>query len=273
MRNNTRMPNPTPPISLPPEPWWGVTVDNVERLAEIEEALTGFRVPLITRIVFDGDKNAAYYRKPLEMLRKKTYVMGEIWDSFDFKKCTVEMYKQRTADFYSTVGDLVDVWEIGNEVNGEWAGEIQDIVDKVSYAGAYLKGKKATTALTLFYNPNSFSKPECEMFRWVDERVKQDLKDNSDYVLLSYYQDQCNDYWPDWNEVFHEVAKRFPGKKLGFGEVGTAKGDKQAFLKRYYPLKVDVPGYMGGYFWWFFNQDMLPKTRPLWQSIHDVIAP
>jgi hypothetical protein len=28
-----------------------------------------------------------------------------------------------------------------------------------------------------------------------------------------------------------------------------------------------VPDYVGGYFWWYFAEDMVPKTKPLFATL------
>jgi hypothetical protein len=68
----------------------------------------------------------------------------------------------------------------------------------------------------------------------------------------------------------------FPNAYLGFGEVGYPSetvsclngvsfcdvktgekaGEKIPLLNKYYSLKIDVPKYVGGYFWWTFQQDI-----------------
>jgi hypothetical protein len=61
---------------------------------------------------------------------------------------------------------------------------------------------------------------------------------------------------------------------VGFGEVGLEKPakDKPAYLRRYYAIRPDVPRFIGGYFWWFFTQDCVPKTKPLWPILRKAIA-
>jgi hypothetical protein len=53
-------------------------------------------------------------------VKKLSYVMGEIVDSFYMKCYTVPEYLNRTKDYVDTLGDVVDIWEVGNEINGDW---------------------------------------------------------------------------------------------------------------------------------------------------------
>ncbi|GAA3030290.1 hypothetical protein GCM10020229_47160 [Kitasatospora albolonga] len=40
-------------------------------------------------------------------------------------------------------------------------------------------------------------------------------------------------------------------------------------LTYYYGLKIDLPYYVGGHFWWYYAEDMIPyATKPLWQTLN-----
>jgi hypothetical protein len=32
-------------------------------------------------------------------------------------------------------------------------------------------------------------------------------------------------------------------------------------------MKLIVPNYVGGYFWWYFAEQMVPKSQPLWTTL------
>jgi hypothetical protein len=43
---------------------------------------------------------------------------------------------------------------------------------------------------------------------------------------------------------------------------------KTAYLNRYYRLSIDLPQYAGGYFWWYYAEDMLPyRHNPLYRAL------
>jgi hypothetical protein len=93
-----------------------------------------------------------------------------------------------------------------------------------------------------------------------------------DYVLVSYYEGECASPTSDWPAVFHQLRQLFPNARLGFGEVGAVDTNGQditdvtvsgPYLQRYYTMQIAEPGYIGGYFWWYFYEDMVPKTKPL----------
>ena len=249
-----------------------MTVDDVSSLPSITEALSKLSRTPTTRIVFDEYQPASSYRAAAVAINKVSYVMGEILDSFYLPTETVQGYLNRTNEYLSTLGDVVDIWEIGNEINGEWLGTNADVVAKMTGAYDIVKGQGRTTALTLYYNQDCWSKRSNEMFTWADANIPARMKQGLDYVLVSYYEEDCNNLKPDWNAVFTKLSTMFPNSKIGFGEVGTTKTDKAAYLQRYYALKPPVPNYVGGYFWWYFKQDMVPSTKPLWSTLNQAIA-
>lgn len=111
------------------------------------------------------------------------------------------------------------------------------------------------------------------MFTWAQTRIPLDMKNNLDYVLVSYYEDDCNNLQPDWAPVFQRLGDMFPNSYIGFSEVGTAIAErKEEYISRYYTLQIDHPAYVGGYFWWYFKQDMVPRTQPLWSVLDAVFA-
>lgn len=183
----------------------------------------------------------------------------------------------------STLGSNVDVWEIGNEINGEWvcaknaskctSAQTQAVVDRIQGAYDVVRQSGGKTALTLYFNDGCWASPENEMFTWAQKNVPQALKQGLDYVYVSYYEDDCNGLQPDWNAVFSKLATMFPNSYVGFGECGTTQSSrKAAYVKRYYSTTINDPRYVGGYFWWYFAEDMVPRTQPLWGVLNNTIA-
>jgi hypothetical protein len=105
------------------------------------------------------------------------------------------------------------------------------------------------------------------MFTWAAANIPERMKQGLDYVLISYYEDDCNGLRPDWQAVFDKLHVMFPNSQIGFGETGTAHKNKKAdYMRRYYSLNITTPGYVGGYFWWYGKQDLAPITKPLWST-------
>ena len=42
-------------------------------------------------------------------------------------------------------------------------------------------------------------------------------------------------------------------------------------MKRYYKMNITTPGYIGGYFWWYYKKDCVPYTKPLWNVLNGIL--
>jgi hypothetical protein len=174
------------------------------------------------------------------------FVMAELVDS-DIESSTkcftaldetksVAAYLERTKKMYEKLGKYVDIWEIGNEVNGDWFGgsvvgnakneqRRRIVVGQLKAAYDFLTAKKAEiqssnklmskdekiplTAITFYFNGdgkkrNSYENINDAMLRWirgmgnhfVDKNNKKITFNNLDYLLVSYYPDD-NFYEPN----------------------------------------------------------------------------
>ena len=164
------------------------------------------------------------------------------------------------------LGHLVDIWELGNEINGEWLGagvpEKLDAVTRVFRADASEFGtlcpgrepradeKRFLLAMTLYGNgpydggrstaSNCWSDADHAMLRWAEAQfgAGQPLEGTGqalDYVWVSYYEDDCEGIEPDWPSVFERLGALFPEARLGFGECGSERpARKSELLRRYY---------------------------------------
>jgi hypothetical protein len=247
---------------------WGVTLDNPFNIDPTVDSLVRLPRRVTARVVFDENQAASSYVPLVPRIHAVADVMGEILDSQFVSRVTPAQYVARTREYLDALGDNVDVWEVGNEINGEWLGTTPDVVAKMKGAYDLVKGRGKRTALTLYYNHGCFSAADHEMFAWAGANVPADMKAGLDWVLVSYYEDDCNGYQPDWQAEFTRLAAMFPSAQLGIGECGTvAQARKAAYLTRYYSMRIDNPRYIGGYFWWYFSEDMVPRTAPLWATL------
>ena len=256
-----------------PHPIYGVTIDSVEAIDDIVSALRLLSRWPTSRVVFDSFLPPEHYVSALTRIQDVSFVMGEILDSSAMAFYSLEDYRARVSDYVDTLADVVDVWEIGNEVNGAWSGDPTVVAAKISQAFTLVRGRGLRSALTLYYNENCASHSWEEIFNWVETRVNETVRLGLDYVWISYYEEDCRGFRPDWLAVFARLAGLFPTSWIGFGEVGTAtEAQKANFLKRYYSLSIDHPAFVGGYFWWYFNSDMVPYDRPLWSVLNTLLA-
>ena len=255
-----------------PDPLYGITLDTITPLNKIIDSISSLPKRMTIRVVFDEWVPAKYYTKALKSLHTNSYIMGEILDSFYVKDYSTAQYSKRVKEYLDIHGDTVDIWEIGNEVNGEWLGKPDHVAQKIEDAYQQVKARHYKTALTLYYNQKCWTHPWEKIFHWAKTRLSSHLRSGLDYLLVSYYEEDCNNLKPDWQKVFNKLGRIFPNAKLAFGEVGTSQSRKKPkYLKRYYTMNIDHPRYVGGYFWWYYSQDMVPKTKPLWSTLNSVL--
>jgi hypothetical protein len=252
---------------------YGVTIDGIDNLSSIITSLSGLCKKPTTRIVFDENVAATNYQNAVNQIHNVSFIMGEILDSYYMNTYNLSQYVARTNEYLNLLGDKVDIWEVGNEVNGEWLGTTSSVVPKIDTAYKILKAHGKITELTLYYNKNCYSNSQNEMFRWVNQNLSAAMKNGLDYVLVSYYEDDCNNLQPNWQVVFDSLHVIFPNSKLGIGECGTlTANNKASFINRYYRMQITTPKFIGGYFWWYFKQDCVPQTSSLWSVMNNAIC-
>ncbi len=255
-----------------PNKFWGVTIDDVGNLSSIVGSLSSHYQNPVVRIVFDEWQPATNYTQAVNSIDSVAYIMGELLDSYYFNQYSKEQWIARVNEYLNAFGTKVDLWEFANEINGEWLGNKDSVIAKIDTAFGILKAANKKTALTLYYNYNCWSNPNNEMFRWTVQNIPSRIKSQVDYVLVSYYEDDCNNYQPNWQVVFDSLHTIFQNSKLGIGECGTTNANKKKeYMTRYYSMNITTPGYIGGYFWWYYKQDCVPKTKPLWTTLDYLI--
>ncbi len=190
---------------------------------------------------------------------------------------------------------FVDIWEVGNEINGEWlfgntkrcspkasvnSTSQADVVTKMVETYDYLKSQGKVTALTLYYNTPCRRPVANEMFTWANANIPARMKGGLDYLLVSYYEVDCRGYKPDWEQVFSQLATMFPNSKLGISEFGwsdkrTSNPIIKDLVQRHYAIHPSVSNWVGGGFYWEFAIDMVPydpAADSLWNTINMALA-
>jgi hypothetical protein len=269
-----------------PVRFWGVTLDNTADIssttldAEVA-SLRALPAMPVARVVMDVGTKPEVYARAVSALQPVAYLMAELGDSSEMKNQSVAAYRRFEQSLVTAYRGTVDLWEIGNEVNGEWVGSTQKEVAKITDAYESVTAVGGATALTLYYNPDCWTKSSHEMFTWAQANIPPQIKAGIDDVLISYYPDDCNNFWPTqegWQSVFDQLHAMFPNAKLGFGESGisTDKGSpaaKAALLSKYYTLSITGDDYVGGYFWWYYAEDALPyEGNVVWNALASAIT-
>ena len=252
---------------------YGVTIDDISNLSGVITSLSNLCKKPTTRIVFDEWQPATYYQTAVNQIHNVSFIMGEICDSYYTGQYTLAQYVSKTNEYLNLLGSKVDIWEVGNEVNGEWCGTISDVITKIDSAYSIVKAAGKTTEMTLYYNKNCWSNSHNEMFYWVNQYLPASVRNGLNYVLVSYYEDDCNGLQPNWQQVFDSLHVLFPNSKLGMGECGTSKAsNKASYITRYYTENITTPKYVGGYFWWYYYEDCIPSGNTLWTTLNNAIS-
>ena len=255
-----------------------------------------------TRIYFDPTVSASTYVTPIKTFYPKSYIVGEVADSSDMTNFTISSIGSWTNSLINTLGPCV--WEVGNEINGDWLlnnantatatmNKMEAVYDAVTNP-TNLTSRSKLTALTFFYEGEPNDPNNCiatgnggnDMFTWIKTNFQttptietEKIRKGLQYVLISWYPDQCNNIKPGWPPIFEKLASIFPNAYVGFGELGTAspdygQPDEVNLINAYYPMVrngIVWPGttaeisymkndYLGGYFWWYAAEEMVPRA-------------
>jgi hypothetical protein len=289
-----------------PEPIHGVTIDDKNDIrdnafrAKLLDSLRYLSVKPTVRTVYspgkrEGAFSAASYLDATRQIKSVAYVFGQPVDSFYMRCFTPAAHLGRFKDYVTTMRSAVDIWEVGNEINGEWlfgktkgcspkvsvrATNQADVVTKMTEAYDYLKAQGKVTALTLYYNTPCRRPAANEMFTWTNANVPTRMKDGLDYLFVSYYEVDCNGHKPDWQRVISQLATMFPNSKLGISEFGRSEKEPSAvvvkdLVQRHYAIHPGVSNWVGGGFYWEFAIDMVPydpSADSLWNTINTAMA-
>jgi hypothetical protein len=259
-----------------PAPVYGWTVDDVSGVSQVVASLQASPRRLTTRVVLDPGTTPADYRPAIAAMHPYSALMGELVDSESMAGTSVAAYRSRASSFVSGL-PLVDVWEVGNEVNGDWTGSYPSVQQKVDATYQVVAAASKPAALTLWYNPGcKGSSRELDPVSFSQQYVTPATRQGLAYVWVSYYETECNSYRPTaavLTSLFTQLHQLYPGALLGFGEVGLPSkagtrtlATARSIMSYYYGLHVDAPGYVGGYFWWYGREDLAPTSKPLWST-------
>jgi hypothetical protein len=270
-----------------PSPLYGVTVDDVSNLTEILDSFKHFQRKPTTRIVFDVGTKPSDYSQAISTLQPSSYLMGELLDSSEEKEISASAEHARVANFLKAFGNSVDLWEVGNEVNGNWLGSYTDVEAKLVDAYDQVSAAGKRTALTLY--ANNFGPDNCgdglselTPAQFTQRYVPANVARGLNYVFLSYYEAQCGGVRPTAGQVasyMQQLHALYPHALLGFGEIGlpdpvtsSTLSEAESIVDYYYGLsaRIDLPYYVGGYFYWNYVEDALPwSSKPIWGHLNE----
>lgn len=268
-------------------PIFGVTVATTAHLKGTVAALAALPRRPTARIYFDVHQPASRYAEAARAIHRVGAVLGELLDSSDERLISVEALATRASEYVRSLGSNVDIWEVGNEVNGNWTGPYQSVEEKLSATYGQVHADGARTALTLYDNafgPNNCGDGTSELtpLQFSERYVPAAVSEGLDYVLLSYYPTQCGGREPNAAEVgvqLEALHALYPHAQLGFGEIGLPRpagrrtlASAQQIMRWSYSLGVALPYYVGGYFWWYGAQDALRPAGLLRETLAEAFT-
>lgn len=238
------------------------------------------------RVVFDRVPPECY-ASTITHLDRYGYTMGELVDSSAMKQYSLAQVRVRVRAYLAALGSRVDLWEIGNEVNGEWlssvrcpgtaecAARARDVMAKVRAMYDAVSAAGYPTAMTLYYEPPPTVTAGYQMIPWERRYVPAAMHAGLRYVLVSYYETDNHGIRPtqrQWDASFKQLAADFPNAKVGFGEIGMNRPIVRSTLARatgifnYYQSLAfpDIPSYTRAGFWWNAAEDVVPASK--WPS-------
>jgi hypothetical protein len=260
------------------QPLFGVTVDSINGIGAVVAAERSLPDRPTTRVYMSIHEPASYYAAAVLQLDSAGTVMGELLDSSDARHIGVAAFQRRVESYLSVLGSTVGIWEVGNEVNGDWTGRYASGAAKLQEAYADVAATRAPTALTLYaneYGPDHCGDGDAELtpLQYSEVDVSPAVRDGLTYVLESYYPTQCDDVFPTDAQVASELEQLrtlYPHALLGFGEVGLPQPVRprtlaaaERVMSWAYGLDPQVAGYVGGYFWWYAREDAFVGKAPL----------
>ncbi|MDO4887785.1 MAG: Tat pathway signal sequence [Actinomycetaceae bacterium] len=234
------------------------------------------------------------YKAAIERIDPHAYIMVEIADSEEMPDLTAAQIRERSRQALVAFGDKVDLWEVGNELNGDWVGTSPDEINAKALA-AYeeIRAGGGKTAVTLNY----WSSSDCIAEPWESTleyaaTMPAEFR-QVDYVFLSIYETACEPVQhPSAGQIgatLKSLSTIFPNARLGIGEVGAQTSldgssqpdmaEKTRVADYYYGLQGELSSivgerYVGGYFWWYFRRDVLEASdrESLWPKLDSLTS-
>lgn len=277
--------------SAPQAPLRGITITSIKDIDQTLSVIRSSEKKLTVRVVIRPNVSMDEYKQAIETLRPHAYIMVEILDANNWAPASAESLSNLTEEAIQAFGDKVDIWEVGNELNGSWLGASpQEINQKVEATYDVVKRHGGRTAITLNY----WSHRGCYEKSWenLDSYVgtMPEKLHQVDYMFLSVYEFSCNPAQQpsssDLAETLKSLGKTFPSAKLGIGEIAAngpddekAESDlatKKRIAKRYYGMHNELTEavgsrYVGGYFWWYFYEDAVTRDTHMWPTLKNLL--
>ena len=206
--------------------------------------------------------------------------MGELLDSSDEQAITPSEMRSRTESYVQEMGGDVAIWEVGNEVNGNWTGSPTNGCRQAGWRPMKSSGGRREDRLTLYENdfgPDHCGDGESELTptQFTDATCRRS-RHGLDYVCspTTHRVRRASRTPPTVAGGVRGTPRRVPARAARLWRGGVPR---PASRRRSYRGPTDhavgvlarprLPYYAGGYFWWYGAQDALRKRAPLGEAL------
>jgi hypothetical protein len=256
-------------VAQKPHRVYGLTLDDVQNLPVIVDALKSLPQKPWVRIVFDYPLPPSEYAAAVAAIAPWATIVGQPADSTYNAQMDVAQYQARFVAYVAAFPQI-DVWETCNECNGDWLGPNASLQADAATAVVKAAGKKAL--FTPYWNTVNCADKHGPYVPWIAAHISDMVKTQSDYVMPSVYGSDCEGPEPSYAELDKMVdtfAAMFPHAQVGIGEFGK-QGDATV-LAYYLHYASPNPRFIFAGLYWFGRQDLTPKSKPLWQAFSQLM--
>jgi hypothetical protein len=261
---------------------WGATFDTITGgVADLRTAADLYPKDGWLRICFDPGEQPRYYAAEISHAHELGLrVVGQILDSSEMRRWSVEAFERRTREYVGALPDL-DEWETGNEVSGNWLGSIRSVVTKTEYASKYVKEHTHARVLVTLYWELGEGRAVNAIFNWANANMRQ-ITPYVDDLGVSLYPRQ-NPMGEPFDRVVAALHAEFPRQRVMITELDYDRGagwwwgsrdsivpqGRDAVARLYQSAIMGYPYSGGGTFWWYFVEEV-SRGNPLYRTLKSV---
>lgn len=225
----------------PSEALIGVTFTRVPSMAEVNrlrQLADSGRRPAV-RVVLDDLAEINAWADAVGAIQDTgSLVVGQVCDSFLIRDLTDAQWRARLDTVFTRLAS-VDVWEVGNELGGNWLGD--KAIERVTQAARRARSASRPSLLTLYYQLGQ-DEPRYSTFTWAKANLTPALMELVDVVGLSIYP-QHHPLGSGADRILTALAAAFPDHQIAVTEAGYGAEDLN-----------DGP-------WWFGSADDIHAAR------------